>query len=158
MECYEGATMIKTFRGKIADGGIDTILLHTNDGSTGYKIVRFDLMSPDYGLGGGDTQSSLVKIYKVPQTTADELLDFSDNTVIAAASFERFNSVGTLQQTVFFDNEIVNQDIYVTHKDTSTGVACNYYIELEQVRLDLGESTVATLKDIRNLEYPPAGG
>ena len=26
----------------------------------------------------------------------------------------------------------------------------NYYIELEQIKLDIGESTVATLKDIRN--------
>jgi len=27
----------------------------------------------------------------------------------------------------------------------------NYYIELEQVKLDLNENTVATLKDIRNI-------
>ena len=28
----------------------------------------------------------------------------------------------------------------------------NYYIELEQVSLDLTENTVATLKDIRNIK------
>ena len=37
---------IKTFRGLLADGGQDTIVLHTNDGSTGYRIVKFQLM-PD---------------------------------------------------------------------------------------------------------------
>ena len=30
----------------------------------------------------------------------------------------------------------------------------NYYIELEQMKLDLSENTVATLKDIRNIEQP----
>jgi len=54
--------------------------------------------------------------------------------------------------TIIFDSEIFNQDIYVTYADSqgSTG-EMNYYIELEQVNLDLNENTVATLKDIRNL-------
>jgi len=31
-------------------------------------------------------------------------------------------------------------------------VACNYYLELEQFKLDLNENTVATLKNIRNIK------
>ena len=145
---------IKSFRGSLADGGIDTISLHTINGSTGYRIKRFDLMSTDYGTAGADSHSSVVKVFKIPQSTADELVDFSDNTLMAAATFERFTSVGTLTQSVFFDNEIVNQDIYLTHKDTQTGQGVNYYIELEQVKLALDENTVATLKDIRNITGP----
>tara|TARA_R100001086_G_C11699943_1_gene221065 strand:- start:87 stop:551 length:465 start_codon:yes stop_codon:yes gene_type:complete len=143
---------IKSFRGKLTDGAIDTIVLHTNNGSTGYRIKRFDLMSADYGTATGDSHTSVVKIFKTPQTTADELIDFSDNTLMAAATFERNNSVGTTEQSLFFDNEITNQDIYVTHKDTQTGKSVNYYIELEQMNLDLNENTVATLKDIRNID------
>ena len=143
---------IKSFRGRLEDGAIDTIVLHTNNGSTGYRIKRFDLMSADYGTAGGDSHSSVVKVFKIPQTTADELVDFSDNTLMAAATFERFTSVGTLTQSLFFDNEIVNQDIYLTHKDTQTGKSVNYYIELEQIKLSLDENTVATLKDIRNIQ------
>ena len=142
---------IKTFRGKIADGEQDTIVLHTRDGSVGYKIIRFTLMSTDYGVAGGDSHTSVIKVYKIKQTTSDEFVDFSDNTLIAAATYERHTSVGAQTQAVFFDNEIVNQDIYLTHKDTQTGQACNYYLELEQFKLDLNENTVATLKDIRNL-------
>ena len=142
---------IKSFRGKLTDGAIDTIVLHTNNGSTGYRIKRFDLMSADYGTAGADSHSSVVKVFKIPQTTADELVDFADNTLMAAATFERFTSVGTLTQSVFFDNEVVNQDIYLTHKDTQTGQSVNYYIELEQIKLSLDENTVATLKDIRNV-------
>ncbi len=142
---------IKTFRGKIADGAQDTIVLHTRDGSVGYKIVRFTLMSTDYGVAGGDSHTSVIKVYKIKQTTSDEFVDFSDNTLLAAATYERNTAIGGQVQAVFFDNEIVNQDIYLTHKDTQAGQECNYYLELEQIKLDLNENTVATLKDIRNL-------
>ena len=36
--------MIKSYRGLIADGAQDRIPLHTNDGKTGYKIVKFQIM------------------------------------------------------------------------------------------------------------------
>jgi len=52
---------------------------------------------------------------------------------------------------VVFDQEIFNQDIYVTQQCLQSGDV-NYYIELEQVKLNVDESTVATLKDIRNKE------
>ena len=49
------------------------------------------------------------------------------------------------------DNEIINQDIEIGNKE-SQGNSMNYYIELEQIKLDLNENTVSTLKDIRNVE------
>ena len=152
MECYEGAKMIKTFRGLIADGGQDTIVLHTNDGATGYRIVKFELFTPAPGAGNFE---SVVKIWKVAQTTIDGLVDFSDQTLLGVAYLADTDSPAvTTTHIVTFDKEIFNQDIYVTHKDIDTGVACNYYLELEQVKLDLSESTVATLKDIRNVTDP----
>ena len=42
-----------------------------------------------------------------------------------------------------------NQDIYITCKSSGN---MNYYMELEQIKLDLNENTVATLKDIRNIK------
>ena len=36
---------IKSFRGKIADGAVDTISLHTNNGSTGYRITKLQGIS-----------------------------------------------------------------------------------------------------------------
>jgi len=41
--------MIKTFRGLIADGETDTIVLHTNDGSIGYRIVKFQVIQEQPG-------------------------------------------------------------------------------------------------------------
>ena len=56
------------------------------------------------------------------------------------------------QPVVVFDNIVFNQDIFITLKG-SAGVSTpfmNYHIELEQVKLDLNEQSVATLKNIRN--------
>ena len=54
---------------------------------------------------------------------------------------------------VIFDNEKFNQDIFVTNVDVvGNSAPINYYIELEQIKLSLDENTVATLKDIRNIE------
>jgi len=150
MECYEGATMIKTFRGLMADGAQDTIVLHTNDGSTGYRIVKFQTMSAD--PYAGDAAEHITKIYKVTQTAVDGAVDFSDNTLLATAIVNNHTNgySDPSVPVIIFDQEIFNQDIYITHADTQGAVACNYYLELEQVKLDLGETTVATLKNIKN--------
>ena len=52
---------------------------------------------------------------------------------------------------VIFDDDVFNQDIYITHVETVGTEPCSYYIKLEQVKLSLDENTVATLKDIRNV-------
>jgi len=153
MECHEGATMIKTFRGLIADAAQDTIVLHTNDGSTGYRIVKFQIVPNE---PGEDQHESTVKIYKVSQTTFNNTVDFSDNTLLGVAVWQSGNATGGqdalwVPLITIFDHEIFNQDIYITHSETDGNNPINYYIELEQVKLDLSENTVATLKDIRNL-------
>ena len=147
--------MIKTFRGLIVDAGQDTIVLHTNDGSTGYRIAKFQIIP---GQPFQD-QESVVSIWKVEQTTvaaASPLIDMSDQTLLGVGIYKQAASGSAVAFTdvVIFDQEIFNQDIYVTHTDHSGSQTCNYYIELEQVKLDLGENTVATLKDIRNVTAP----
>jgi len=151
MECYEGATMIKTFRGQMADDTQDTIVLHTNDGSTGYKIHKLEIMPANPGTV---TSEQAVKIYSISQTTHTGVFDFSDNTLLAAAYMENQSTSQYLglPQVIIFDDRTFNQDIYVTYKNLDGSDPCNYHIELEQVKLDLNENTVATLKDIRNLK------
>tara|TARA_R100001594_G_C3857197_1_gene219983 strand:- start:73 stop:519 length:447 start_codon:yes stop_codon:yes gene_type:complete len=142
---------IKSFRGMLADLAKETIHLATNDGSTGYRIKKFQLIGR---TPGSMTIESVVKIYKIPQTgTPDGTVDFSDNTLLAAGYYiDNSNAVYPGFETIVFDNEIFNQDIYITHFDASTSEFINYYLELEQVKLSLDENTVATLKDIRNIE------
>ena len=148
--------MIKTFRGLIVDGGQDTIVLHTNDGSVGYRIVNFRVFPSEPGQ---QTVENTMVIWKVKQTTVSTTaitIDFNDNRMLGVGIFHEGHGdqTGFRDDVVVFDREVFNQDIYITHTDTSGAVACNYYLELEQIKLDLGENTVATLKDIRNVTTP----
>jgi hypothetical protein len=143
----------KSFRGLIADGTIETVSLHTNDGSVGYKITKLELIANQPGI---ENYEHVVKIYKIPQTSVDGIIDFSDNTLLASAYLEGSTSTTTSDNlSIIFDNEIFNQDIFITHSEvtsTDPGAAVNYYFELEQIKLSLDENTVSTLKDIRNIE------
>ena len=134
----------------------DIVALHTIDGSTGYRIVKFQIMP--HALGDNNDQEHVVMIWKTDHsadlaTTKTSRADFSDNTLLATGYV--VNDISTslhYSLNVVFDNEIFNQDIYITLRDIAGGAQpCNYYIELEQISLDLNENTVATLKDIRNV-------
>ena len=143
---------VKSFRGLIKDNSIEQIALHTNDGSVGYKITKFQIIPNAPGSTSGE---HTVKIFKIPQNTATAPIDLSDQTLLAVAYLENGSGIGNMQpEVIIFDNEIFNQDIFLTHTDevSLNGQPCNYYIELEQMRLDLNENTVATLKDIRNIK------
>ena len=140
---------IKSFRGKMNNGDIQTISLHTNNGSTGYRITKFQLMPED---PVDITNTAVVKVFSIPQSgVPTNEMDFSDNTLLAAGFMENSNSASFFGgQTVIFDNATFNQDINITSSVSAGSV--NYYIEIEQIKLDLNENTVATLKDIRNIE------
>ena len=141
---------MKSFKAKIASGGIDTLSLHTNDGSTGYRIKKLELMAENYA----NATEVVLKIYSVPQESVTNTIDFSDNTLLAAAFLDNPTAAHNypVGPSVIFDNITFNQDVYITAIDNSGSARdSNYYIELEQVKLNLDENTVATLKDIRNL-------
>jgi len=145
---------IKSFRGQIEDAGTDTIILHTNDGSTGYRIVKFQIMPVSPGTVASEHTVQVWKVAPttaIPTTTPD--INFSDNTLLGAAIVGNSTNITSSysEGTIIFDNEIFNQDIYITHTEANGTAAVNYYLELEQIKLDLPENTVATLKDIRNI-------
>ena len=138
--------MIKTFRGKIVKGGQDTIVLHTNDGSVGYRIVKFQAM----GTSDDENYESTLQVWSVSNAGAYQV-DFSNQELLAAILYGDNNTAGTAAvQTVIFDNMVFNQDIYVTFESASASADMNYYLELEQVTLNLDENTVATLKNVKN--------
>jgi len=142
--------MIKSFRGLIQDEGQDTIPLRTNNGSTGYTIKKLQIVTDD---PTDNSNEYVFKVYSIPQVAVTDEIDFSDQTLLAIAYWSNSSTAGTgFYQTVVFDNMVFNQDIYLTASGDSSARPLNYYIELEQMSLSLNESTVATLKDIRNIE------
>jgi hypothetical protein len=138
--------MIKSYRGRIVNDGIDKIPLHTNNGKTGYRIVKFQVLCPD-----ADTQmENVIKIYKTKQTTVTTDIDFSDSTLLAAATLVNNNgNAYNPGPNIIFDNEVVNQDIFITSKGHDQTADANYYIELEQIKLSEIEALVTIVEDLR---------
>ena len=143
---------ILTYKGLLEDRGQDTILLTTKKGEVGYRIVKF-LLFPA-GATGAFSYESFVSIWKEEQSSipSDGVPDFSDNRLLGCGYYTQSSSGATNPEdiNVFFDQEIFNQDIYVTHSNSESNEAINYYIEIEVIKLREMEAMVATLKDIRN--------
>jgi len=140
--------MIKTFRGMLADGGQDRIRLSTIKGKVGYKIVKLEAIGKDPGTG---VMEHILKIYKTKQTTVDNTVDFTDSDLLGVIYI---NNQGEAHYSgssiIIFDNEVFNQDIYITHEDTQDTLPCNYYFELEVIPLDDAGAEYTTLKDMRS--------
>ena len=143
---------IISYRGLLATGGQATINLHTNDGKTGYKVIKFQVI-PENPFAAADKEL-VMKIYKIEQTTIDGVVNFSENILLAVAIYsDSDGSAAPVTQSsdvVIFDNEIFNQDIYVTYVDKHGSQSGNYYIELEQVDLTEDQALVAIVKNLRN--------
>jgi hypothetical protein len=155
---------IKTFRGLLEDGTQERINLHTNTGKVGYQIVKFQIVS---ATPGAATAEHVVQIFKekqtepIPTAAGSGTINVSDQKLIAAAIVGNSTNISASYSagSIIFDNETFNQDIYITHTDNAGSEACNYYIELEQIKLNDNESTMATLQSIRSRyeSYTPAG-
>jgi hypothetical protein len=141
---------IKTFRGLLSENNVQTINLATNTGMMGYRLVRFEIISSHPGT---KDMEATVTISKVNFTPANEI-DLSDQTILAVAYWHQAGNLAysDTDHKIIFDREVFNQDIYIGYNDVQANDGINYLIELEQVKLDLNENTVATLKDIRNIE------
>ena len=141
--------VVKTFRGLLADGGQDRIRLQTIKGKVGYKIIKFQIM-PERPTN--QKSENVVKIYNELQSSIDAVINFTDSDLLAAAYLENNDSADYMgiPSIIIFDNEVFNQDIYVTHDDGGGDArACNYYFELEVIPLDDAGAEYTTLKDMR---------
>jgi hypothetical protein len=137
---------IKTFRGLIPDGGQEKITLHTITGRIGYRIVKFQIMPEN----SSNNFECSVKIFKVEQASVDSTVNFANETLLGAAFTGLISGGYAGSQTIIHDNTIFNQDIFITAQDLSASQSTNYYLELEQIKLDSNETAVATLKNIKN--------
>jgi len=134
----------------LADGGQDTILLSTKKGEVGYRIKKLQVITHS---PADSAPEAILKIYSKPQSTVTAKIDFSDQTLLAAAFYNQDSTAANIvSEAIIFDHVIFNQDIYLTYIDDNAGSSTklNYYIELEQIKLSEDQAMVATLEDIRN--------
>jgi len=140
--------MIKTFRSRLAANGQDRIRLQTIKGKVGYRLIKFQLL----GIDCDEDMETTVAIYKKFQDTITANIDFSDSDLLAAGIYSQERNAETYPEdsTVIFDNEIFNQDIYITNKGVTYTKEINYYLELEVIPLDDAGAEYTTLKDMRS--------
>jgi hypothetical protein len=141
-----------SYKGKLAIGLEDRIRLKTIKGKVGYKITKFQIIGT---APGTSTFEYVAKITKTSQTgSIDSTVDFTNAELIAVCYYEDTSGSGGSGNvnTVIFDNEVTNQDIFINITDPSGGTTpCNYYIELEAMSLNDLEATQLTLKNIRTI-------
>ena len=138
-----------TFKGILDEGLEEKINLSTLDGKRGYRIVKFKTMS---SLIGANEYETMTKIYAKSQGSGSTGVDFSESDLLAASYIEDNPSHAyPLSETVFFDNEVFNQDIWISTASLTGTVPVNYYIELETIALTDVQSTQLTLKNLKQL-------
>jgi len=135
---YKGTGKVHSFRGLLADGGQQRIRIQGPVGAIAWRITKLELMP---NLPGDGTQESLVKIYREEQDTVPltgATVDFAEDELLAAA-FVGQTSTGSQYppvQHVVFDNILFVRNIWITHTEqTGNTNSCNYYIELEEVKV-----------------------
>jgi len=144
------------YRGQLAGsdtGSSQEFLLSTRKGEKGYRIKKLQILQKSPGAVNNE---GLVIIWKTEPTAtqiATKTINLSDNRILAVAFYSASLSANVYPEdtTIIFDNEIFNQDIFMSYIDVSTANdPMNYYLELETIKLDESQAMVATLKDIRN--------
>jgi hypothetical protein len=138
-----------TYRGQLPVGQQAELKLSTNNGLTGYRIKKLQTISST--PGDGDVEH-ILQVFTTDQTGSISASVSFENPSLLGVSYnkEQQNTTSPSSQNIIFDQEIVNQDIYVNLTDAAGGTTPgNYFIELEKIKLDLNASTVSTLKNIR---------
>jgi len=142
---------ILSFRGRLLDGVQQKIKLSTLNGKTGYKIKKFQTIQTTPGAADVEL---ITKVYSKDQSgSLATTVDFTEGDLLAVAVYNANSAAFNypITNTVVFDNEVFNQDIYIYGGDTSGTADTNYYLELETVTLSDVQSTQLTLKNLRNL-------
>ena len=140
-----------SYKGTLDMGLEDRINLRTMNGKTGYKITKFQIMST---APGAQDYEYVAKITKVKDPNIGPVVEFTNSDLMGVAYNKGKNNADepASTETVIFDNEVTNQNMFVSISDASSGTTpCNYYIELEVMNLSDIQSTELTLRNIRQI-------
>ena len=135
---------MKTFTGRlVSDNNAenqDTIHLSGGDSSTCYRIHKLELISTSEHADIG----AVVKIYQNYQNIVTEVIDFKEDALLGAAIYRQDTGNNyPLSTVVTFDNEVFNQDIFITYKDNETSSSqINYLLVLEEIKVKDAELAV----------------
>ena len=139
---------IVTYKGKLPIGVEEKIHLSTNDGLTGYRINKFQIMSGDPAVAN---EELIGKIRLTEDANIGPSVDFSDTDLLAVVVKLYSGNTNPNHEHIIQDKETFNQDIFVyISSANSSSTPANFYIELEKFKIDLNTSTYHTLKNLRS--------
>ena len=149
---YKGTGKMHSFRGLLADGAQERIRIQGATGEIAWRITKFQIMSSDMP---GTSAESVVQIWREEQTSASLVIDFSLDELLGAAYFSGSSSPSYTQDTVIiFDNALFVRNIYITHNDSQDAASANYYIELEEVKVNAAGMAQLAVAAARRVYVP----
>ena len=148
---YKGTGKIHSFRGLLASGEQDKIGIQGSVGATAWHITKFEVFSQAPGAGN---QNSVVQIFREEQSSIVGTVDFNDNELLGVGQWKESSGVAYPVSTpVIFDNALFTRNIWVTHLDVEgANDSCNYYIELEEVKVSAAGMAQLSLAASRRVQ------
>jgi hypothetical protein len=142
---YVGTGKVHSYRGLLAEGDQRKIRVQGATGDRAWRITKLEIMHNFPGTG--DTEST-VQVWREKQdsiSTTTATVDFGNDELLAAAYIHEGATTdkANTNMMVIFDNALFVRNIYVSHTETSGTFKCNYYIELEEVKV--GKAGMAQL-------------
>ena len=129
---YKGTGRVHSFRGLLTDGEQRKISIQGSVGAIAWRIVKMATIGSTYGASN---QQSVVKVYREEQDATTSTIDFGDENLLAVGVTSSEAGVQNVPQSVIFDNTLFVRNLYVTHVENVAALLCNYYIELEEVKV-----------------------
>jgi len=131
---YKGTGQMHSFRGLLADGGQDKIRIEGATGQIAWRITKFELLP--YNVATTASKELIVKIYREEQSAITESVDFTQDELLGAGIFtDGNNPIYANSIVTIFDNALFVRNIWISLKDANGSERCNYYIELEEVKV-----------------------
>ena len=140
-----------SYKNSIANDSQERIKLTTLKGKKGYRLKKFQVMN---NQPSSQDYEQVYKLYKVQQSTITNVVDLSDSDLIGVVFDNgQGGTPGRFWNQIIMDNEVFNQDIYITMIAAAGGgtTSGNYYIEMEQMDLSDLQATQLTLNNLRTI-------
>ena len=135
----------KSFKRMLINGAQDKIYLSGGESDIGYRITKLSLISKTPGAVA-ETEG-VIKVFREKQTSIDAVIDFTDDILLAAAAYQDHDGSSYPSSIdIVFDDQVINQDIYITWYCTDNDIPMNYLIHLEEVKMSGSEQAVVNFE------------
>ena len=150
---YKGTGKIHSFRGLLEDGGQDKIGIQGPVGAVAWRIIKFQTIS-NQNTSGGVAGEHFTFIWREKQASVSSTtpnINF-ENSELLGVDWSPNNAERPFAKSIIFDNTLFVRNIYITHMDVAGSESCNYYIELEEVKVSKADMAQLSLAASRRMQ------